>query len=55
MAKLTRFQLRLAAQELGRKGGLTAARKLTVEQRRERGRKGGLAGGRGRRKEVVNV
>ena len=55
----TRFQLRIAAQELGRKGGFAAARKMTIEQRRERGRKGGLAGGRGRgkaqRKDVVHA
>jgi hypothetical protein len=55
MAKLTGFQLRLAAQELGRKGGLAASRRMTVEQRRERGRKGGRAGGRGRRKERINA
>ena len=55
MAKLTVYYLHLAAQELGRKGGLATARKMTAEQKRERGRKGGKAGGRGRRKVAVNA
>jgi hypothetical protein len=43
MAKLTIYQLRLAAKELGRRGGLAATRNLKTEQLRERGRRGGLA------------
>jgi hypothetical protein len=55
MAKTKQGRLRLveAARELGRRGGLASAARLTPEQLHARALKGGLARAAQRRKEVA--
>ena len=43
MAKVKQPDFSRAARELGRRGGLATAARLTPEQRTDRARKGGLA------------
>lgn len=54
MAKVNKELIRQVASELGRRGGLTAARNMTPEQRRERARKASAASASARaRKEAA--
>jgi hypothetical protein len=54
MTKVKQDSMTLAARELGRRGGLASAARMTSEQRRARARKGGLARAQ-KRKEAANA